>query len=124
MTTLHPDTEKKIRQQVVGRRLSSVTFVMDYVQLMFDPPPSVNALTPITVRSGGQMAVSGDEPFRNLLCEQIPKTVTDVSLTDGEALTFSFEDSSTISLSLRKEDYGACPEAVNFFGYDHFWVVI
>jgi hypothetical protein len=121
---MHPDNQNTIRQHVVGRRLSGVTFVMDYVQLQFDPPPTINSMTPITVRSGGRMAVSGDEPFRNLLCEQIPKTVTDVSLVDGESLTFSFEDGSTVSLSLRREDYSACQEAVNVCGRDHLFIVI
>jgi hypothetical protein len=119
---MNPETESTIRQHFVGRRLSSVTFVMDYIQLMFDPPPSVNALTPITVRSGGRMAVSGDDGFRNLICEQIPKTVMSVSLVDGEALTFSFEDGSTISLSLRQQDY-VCPEAVNIYGRDNLCII-
>ena len=123
MTTMPSDIENTIRQHVVGRRLSGVTFVMDYVQLQFDPPPTINALTPITVRSGGRTAVSGDEPFRNLICEQIPKTVMSVSLVDGEALSFSFEDGSAISLSLRQEDY-VCPEAVNIYGSDHLCIVI
>ncbi len=95
---------------------------MNYVQLQFDPPPTINALTPITVRCGGRSAATGDEPFRNLICEQIPKTVASVSILDSEALTFSFEDDSTIAISLREEDYVG-PEAVNIFGTDNFWVV-
>jgi hypothetical protein len=122
MSVMSTDYQNTIRQHVVGRRLSGVTFVMDYVQLQFDPPPTINALTPITVRSGGRTAVSGDEPFRNLLCEQMPKAVTDVSLVDGEALTLSLEDGSTISLSLRQEDY-VCPEAVNIYGRDNLCIV-
>jgi len=117
------DIQDTIRQHVIGRRLSGVTFVMDYVQLQFDPPPTINALTPITVQSGRQTATSGDESFRNLLCEQIPKTVIGVSLVDGEALTFSFQDGSTISISLRKVDY-VCPEAVNVLGPDNLCIVI
>jgi hypothetical protein len=112
-----------ISQHVVGRRLSAVTFVLDYIQLQFDPPPTINALTPVTVRSGNRRAISGDEDFRNLLCEQIPKTVRSVSLEDGEALVLSFEDASTISLSLRKQDYVG-PEAVNVYGRDHLYIVI
>ncbi len=115
--------EKLIQQQIVGRRLSGVTFVMDYVQLQFDPPPTVNALTPITVRCGSKTAVTGDEPFRNVLCEQIPKTVSAVTLREKDSLAFTFEDGSSISLSLRPEDY-VCPEAVNVYGADHFCLVI
>jgi len=120
---MHTNEQSMIRQQVVGRRLSGVTFVMDYIQLQFDPPPTINALTPITVESGGRTAISGDESFRNLLCEQIPKTVTDVSLEHGVALTFSFEDGSSISLSLRQQDYVGA-EAVNVYGSKHFCLII
>ncbi len=56
-----------LRENLVGRRLTGVTFVMDYVQLKFDPPSTVNCLTRITVRSNGCAAVSGADQFRNLL---------------------------------------------------------
>jgi hypothetical protein len=98
--------------------LSGVSFVLNYIQLQFDPPPTVNALTPVTVRSGGRQAVQGEEPFRNLLCDQILKTVTSVDLQHEEALTFGFADGSEISLSLRPSDY-VCPEAVDVYGKDH-----
>jgi hypothetical protein len=105
----------------VGRRLSGVTFVMNYVQLQFDPPPTINAYTPITVRSGGRTAVSGDDPFRNLICEQIPKTVKSVSLVEGESLSFCFDDDSVVSISLREEDYTNA-EAIDMFGIDKFFI--
>ena len=117
------DVEDLLRQHVVGRRLSGVTFVMDYVQLQFDPPPGLSAFTPITVRSGGRTAFSGDESFRNLLCEQIPKTIASVSLKDEESLSFTFEDGSTISLSLRQDDYVG-PEAVNIYGAGQYIIVL
>ena len=123
MTAMPSDIEETIREQVVGRRLSGVTFVMDYVQLQFDPPPTINALTPISVASGGRSAVSGEEPFRNLLCEQIPKTIVSVKLHVAESLVLTFEDGSTISLSLRPEHY-VCPEAINVVGHNHFFLVI
>lgn len=123
MTMMHPDGGTRIRQQVVGRRLSGVTFVMDYVQLQFDPPPTINAFTPITVRSGGRTAVSGEETFRNLICGQIPKTVASIAIAEGESFSLSFEDGSVISISLRKQDdpHG---EAVNFIGVDDVLVIL
>jgi hypothetical protein len=123
MDTKQTDVKNVISQHLVGRRLSGVTFVMDYVQLQFDPPPSINALTPITVRAGDRAAISGDESFRNLLCEQIPKTIRSVSLSDGEELILTFGDGSTISLSLRKEHY-VCPEAINFYGPNHLCIIL
>ena len=117
-----PSVEASIREWVIGRRLSGVSFVMDYVVLQFDPPPTINALTPITVRSGERTAVSGEESFRNLLCEQIPKTVVSVALIEEDSLTFAFEDGSRISLSLLAEDRQG-REAVNVVGRDHFFLV-
>jgi hypothetical protein len=115
-------TDVTIRQHVLGRRLSGVLFILDYIQLQFDPPPTINALTLVTVRSGGTQAVQGDERFRNLLCDQIAKTVTSVQLRQEEALTFGFADGSEISISLRPVDY-VCPEAVNVYGKDHLCIV-
>ncbi|WP_329742716.1 hypothetical protein [Dyella sp. A6] len=117
------DIEEAIRAQVEGRRLSGVTFAMDYVQLQFDPPPTINALTPISVRSESGTAISGEVQFRNLLCEQIAKTVISVELHPAESLVLTFEDSSTIALSLRPEHY-VCPEAINVYGSNHFFLVV
>lgn len=117
------ETESTIRQQVLGRRLSGVNFVMDYIQLQFDPPPTINALTPVTVRSGGKQAIQGEEPFRNLLCDQISKTVTSVDLQHEETLTLAFADGSEISLSLRPSDYVGL-EAVNVCGKNHLYLVM
>jgi hypothetical protein len=105
------NTSSFVHDQISGRRLTGVTFVMDYVQLQFDPPPTINALTPITVRSAGRVVVSGDDQFRNLLCEQIPKVVAAVSLREGEALDLVLLDGSVISLSLKPADYVG-PEAL------------
>lgn len=120
---MYPDGEIRIRQQIVGQRLSGVTFVMDYVQLQFDPPPTINAYTPITIRSGGRTAVSGEETFRNLICEQIPKTVASIAIVEGEAFSLNFEDGSIVSISLREED-NAHGEAMEFIGGDNLWVIL
>jgi hypothetical protein len=33
----------------VGEDLSGVTFVRDYLQLQFNPPPMINAYTPVQI---------------------------------------------------------------------------
>ncbi len=115
------DTALKIREQVVGTELSAVTFVRDYVQLNFDGP-GFTVLTPITVSSSDTSCVSGDEQFRNRLCDQIRKRFADVLIKEHELLLISFDDGSSIALSLRDNDYPG-PEAVIFNGSDDFWVV-
>ena len=108
--------------QIVGEKLSAVVFVMDYHQLQFDGP-SFTILNPITVTSGGSSVSTGDDQFRNRLCEQIAKVVKRAACTDGDSLIVEFEDDSTISISLKAEDY-TVPEAIIFRGNDDEWDVI
>jgi hypothetical protein len=112
-----------LQEHILGRRLSGVTFVMDYVQLQFNPPPTVNCLTRMTVRSGGHSAVTGDTHFRNLLCDQIPKAVVSVALKEAETFDITFLDGSVISTSLRPQDYVGV-EALNVYGQNHLCIVI
>jgi hypothetical protein len=113
----------EILRQIVGEQLSGVTFVMDYLQLQFNPPPILSAFTPVTVRVGTTSWRSGDDQFRNRLCEQITKIVKSVKLREGDAFEIEFEDASTISISLNPNDYIG-PEAVNFWGRQNGMIVI
>jgi hypothetical protein len=117
------ESEADICQQIVGEQLSGVTFVMDYIQLQFNPPPILNAYTPVSVLFEGKHCVSGEDQFRNRLCQQITKIVKSVSIEEGEAFLIAFEDSSIISISLKPSDYVG-PEALEFIGQNNLWVVI
>lgn len=108
--------------QVIGEKLSAVVFVLDYHQLQFDGP-SFTILNTITVTSGGSGVVEGEDQFRNRLCEQIAKIVSRVECRERDALIIEFEDGSTISVSLKAEDYTG-PEAVIFYGNNDLPVVI
>ena len=94
---------------IVGETLSDVQFVLDYWQLQFDGP-SMNIMTPIELRSGEVVARDGGFRFREHMCDQIGKTVTGAELSET-ALKLTLEDGSTISISLRDEDYHG-PEAI------------
>jgi hypothetical protein len=121
--TMSPHTEIEHSKQIVGEQLSGVTFVMDYLQLQFNPPPTINAYTPVTVTCDGSTCVSGDDQFRNRLCGQITKIVKSVVVKEEEAFIITFEDASVISISLLSSDYVG-PEALEFIGRDNVWVVI
>jgi hypothetical protein len=110
-------------QQIIGEQLSAVTFVMDYLQLQFNPPPTINVYTPLTVRCGDVVVISGDDQFRNKICEQIAKIVKSVEIKDEEAFLIVFEDASEISISLKPEDYIG-PEALEFWDRDGKWIMV
>jgi hypothetical protein len=117
------EAEAELSQQIVGEQLSGVTFVMNYLQLQFNPPPTVNAYTPVTVSSGDWSSAVGEDQFRNKICDQITKIVKSVVVRDEEAFRITFEDDSVISISLKPSDYLG-PEAVDFRGRDNQWMVI
>lgn len=106
--------EPKFYDCIVGEKLSAITFVMDYWQLQFDGP-IVNALTRVQVSADGSVLRDGDDQFRNLICGQIGKIVAEVAIANSNSFTITFEDRSSISVSLKAEDYVG-PEAVVFYG--------
>src|SRR5437588_3157155 len=101
-------------QAIVGEKLSAITFVLDYWQLQFDGP-SINALTRLEVSANGYKLRDGDDQFRNLFCGQIGKVVSRVTLREPEAFEITLEDQSSISISLKRDDY-RCSEAMILYG--------
>ena len=98
---------------IVGEKLSAITFVMDYWQLQFDGP-TLNALTQVKVSADGSVLRDGDDQFRNLICGQIGKIVAEVEIANSESFAITFEDRSSISISLKAEDFVG-PEAIVFY---------
>jgi hypothetical protein len=54
--------------RLIGEQLSAVSFVMDYLQLQFDPF-LLTVLTPLVVQSGSESYRLCDEGYRDALCE-------------------------------------------------------
>jgi len=103
-------------QVIVGEKLSSVTFVMDYWQLAFDGHV-FSVMTWLAVDADGRTTRSGEDGFRDRLCEQITKIVSAAGFID-KVLTITFGDGSTIRAFARDEDYRQpCPEALLFRSY-------
>jgi hypothetical protein len=97
---------------LVGRQLSAVVFVQDYVQFQFDGP----VLTAIT---SPRVSLAGDEwsvrlaGYRDALCRLIGRKVQATSLAEGRELRIDLDDRGTLSVSLKPED--ACgPESATF----------
>jgi hypothetical protein len=105
-----------------GETLSSVTFVSDYWQLHFGNS-TISPLTRVEVRANGAVVRDGDDQFRNLLCEQMGKVVERYQLEQQVACTITFEDQSSISISLKRADYRG-PEAMMISGAGQFLTAI
>jgi hypothetical protein len=102
-------------QEIVGKQLSAVTFVMDYVQLAFDGP-MINAYAWPTVHVGDRKFDRSDPSYRDELCARVAISVVAVQVP-REAIEIAFADGSTIRISLRAEDlHEGIPEAAEFNG--------
>ena len=119
---MNDQTSLPIFDELRGEQLSAVVFFGDYLQLQFDGP-TINVTNPLTVESTAQRFTSWQPGFRDLRCSQIAKIVTAVEHCPEDALVIRFTDDSSISVSLRPEDYTS-PEAFYAHGFAHSqWTV-
>src|SRR5437763_16088370 len=88
---------------IVGEHLSSVEFVLDYVQLRFDGPClTVNA--PFLVTVMGTRYKQGSPGYRDSLCERIGHAVRRAFTVDDEKIVIEFHGHSEIEISLKPEE--------------------
>jgi hypothetical protein len=106
---------------IVGKQLSAVVFVQDYIQLQFDGP-GLTAVTLPTVKVVDKQIAWGMPGYRDLLCERIGKLVTSASVTEGEEICIEFNDGSSVAVSLRDEDYQTAEAAIFHDGPTQTWV--
>jgi hypothetical protein len=106
---------------LVGRQLSAVVFVQDYVQLQFDGI-GLSAITDPVVRQADRTIEFGMAGYRDGLCENIAKIVRAASLEEGREILIEFDDTSAISISLRPEDYRTAEAAILYNGPEQIWV--
>jgi hypothetical protein len=112
-------TEEKSLQMLIGEQLSAVTFVQDYLQLHFDGPRLTVFFHPVVVL-GNETFHWGKPGFRDALCNNIAKKVTQAQMTYGDSIAIRFADGSTIKIFLKDN---CCPggEAVNFDVGGNVW---
>jgi hypothetical protein len=118
--SIHPTLAHGL-QEVVGRVLSSVTFVADYVQFDFNGPGLTAYTLPVVTVESGSLAW-GESGYRDALCLQIGRHVKR-AVADKKHVAIFFEGGSAIRISLLDKDYRG-PEALLFsLNSDRMWVV-
>ncbi|MGH9891683.1 MAG: hypothetical protein ACREA0_06820 [bacterium] len=117
----HASPEQELLQVIIGEQLSSVEFVQDYVQLRFDGP-TLTAITRPVGRCGSESPLGrATIPGRTLPAHWWEVRATTVE--PGTSGRVSFDDGSTIRVSLRQDDYRTA-EAVKFDLADSRWWVL
>lgn len=103
--------EEELLRPLIGEQLSAVVFVQDYVQLQFDGP-YLTAITLPVVTVGINRFSQTTPGYRDALCERIAHTVRSAIVSKGFEIQVKFDDESSISISLRPEDYRAAHAAI------------
>jgi hypothetical protein len=106
---------------IKGQQLGAVTFVQDYVQLAFDGPGLTAFNCPFVLMNDNVWKPASDF-YRDRLCEQITKIVSDVELTN-DSISIIFVDGSRVEVPLEIAE--GCAEAAIFTnpakGYTAVW---
>ena len=108
-------------EPIVGRELSAVVFVRDYVQFEFDGV-GLTALNLPVIKVGEKTLSFGQPGYRDTLCERIGQAVRSACVEENEGILIDFEDGSTLSISLRSDDYSGPEAAIFHNGPGETWV--
>jgi hypothetical protein len=103
--------------------LVGITFIHDYLQLLLEGPklnPKLNGYVWPQIKTEGGLFSLESVGYRDILCGQIGKKVSDAAVSDEE-IVLIFSDKSEIHFSFREEDLSG-PEAVMLCANDHTWV--
>jgi|SRR5580704_9157241 hypothetical protein len=90
--------------RIIGARLSSVDFVLDYLILGFDGKGALTSLVwPEIIRPGMSVLKFGMQGYRDGLCDLITQVVSEAHFSDDETITILFGDTHfRIPLQQRK----------------------
>lgn len=110
---------------LVGMRLYSVVFVMDYAQLLFDGSPDTGATLTChvrpTVETSHGATRPGDLGYADALVSLIPGDVVAASVTTGAGLRVELASGAVVLNPTRDEVVG--PEIAMLSGIDGRWWV-
>jgi hypothetical protein len=76
--------------RLVGARLTSINFVLDYLILGFDERGALTTLVWPEVVLRERVVKFGDDDYRNALCRLIEEVVRAADCSEDETITFSF----------------------------------
>jgi hypothetical protein len=84
---------------LIGRSLSAVVFVQDYLQLQFDGD-LLTILTWPTIVMGQDTFRFGSGKYRDVLCERISRIVVQADVRHEREAVLTFSDGSTLVIPI------------------------
>jgi hypothetical protein len=108
--------------KLVGARLTSVQFVLDYLILGFDERGALTTLIWPEICHENKHASFGMVGYRDDLCSLIEKTVKSATMEQDETIRIHFENRAEIRIPLRS--YQGRGERAILTGPKHFLLVL
>ncbi|MFY9680594.1 MAG: hypothetical protein WA424_09330 [Candidatus Sulfotelmatobacter sp.] len=85
------EDRNSVLARIVGARLTSVDFVMDYLILGFDGKGALTTLVWPEIFTDGSILAFGMQGYRDQLCELITTPVLEAQCSKDQTITISFE---------------------------------
>ena len=93
-------------QRVMGARLMSVQFILDYLILGFDEHGALTLLVWPEIIDNGTTSVSGHTGYRDKLCSLIGESVKSASGESDEVINILFDNGAHMRIPLKMKTFG------------------
>jgi hypothetical protein len=90
---------RSMLDELVSEELDGVTFVRDYLQIQFNPPPVMTVYTKCKIVTKDQEATFGEPVFPNLIIGLIGQRVSEVRV-ESDQVVIVFRDGSRLEISI------------------------
>jgi hypothetical protein len=116
------DTTDALLKTLIGEKLSSVTFVMDYLQMDFDGKGFNMYIWPEVIVEE-EVYKFGENQYRDKLCSFIAKQVKEIEYEDEVILGVVFQDNNRIVLCLDPNNAYIVAEIAEYRDTEGNWLV-
>jgi hypothetical protein len=92
---------EKALLHIVGARLTSVQFVLDYLIMGFDEKGSLTSLVWPEIVHGADVARFGSPEYRDRLCELITHVVQSATIQPDDTIDIQFDNDNEMHIRLK-----------------------
>jgi hypothetical protein len=107
--------------RLIGARLTSVQFIMNYLILGFDEKGALTTLVWPEIHYDGKNFTFGTQGYRDELCSLIEKVAKNLTIEADETINIDFENGTELRIPLRS--YKAPGERAILTGPRHYLFV-
>ena len=108
--------------RLVGARLTSVQFILNYLILGFDERGALTTLVWPEINQGGERSTLGMPGYRDALCSLIERLAKGVKMEMDETISIDFDDGTELRIPL--QSYKEAGERAILTGPQHYLFVL